>query len=178
MKNIIRSISNVNGIQVITLIVFVTTLILTPSCTTTLPATSKTNLDATIEEVKSDLKQMGYYASGFSSEQKHLQPELASDPIQNVDTYKFENSNGDKMQFKVQYRVSSNKTSVAEVETSGYEATNIKDYDNLQTPIKKVDNMPLDENMKVPAPKKTMILSLVGSFGLLGAVLIIAAPYF
>lgn len=166
------------------MLMFASAAVLLSSCTTTIPATSKAKMDETIDQVKYDLRQQGYYASGFSSEQKAVHDygaksssggagheDFESNAIINVDTYRFENSDGNKMQFQVQYMVKEDKNGVylAEVSTMGCESSKVQDYESLcgrHSPIKKLDSMPQDGKAKVANPVGTLWLSIGLGVGL------------
>ena len=135
-------------------------------------------MEETVDYVKKELRQQGYYSTSHNSELKTVHDYGAkksssgaghagteSNAIFNVDTYKFENDNGDKLQFQVQYMVKEDKNNVmlAEISTTGCETTNPKAYDNLcgsKSPIKSIDNIPPDGTAKVANPAGTAWLSI------------------
>ena len=162
------------------------------SCTMTIPATSKSKMNETVEDVKVQLKQQGYFSSGFSSEQTTFEDygasksgstagstELKSNATGFVDTYRFENDGGDQMSFQIKYIVNdkNNVMYVADVSVLGCQTSKVKDYENMcgnQSPIRKLESMPQDGIVEIPDPTSSMWAYIGIGGGLVVAALMFA----
>ena len=133
-------------------------------------------LNRTVNEVKVELKSLGYSEVDRVHTTDNMQNESSEFSNENKvylssDTYKFSSRGGNTLQFKVSYQEiknveGSNLPVVTQVNTSECSVSDLYRYDELcgpQSPIRKIDNMPKDATVRQADKAKTNALAVLCS---------------
>lgn len=172
-------------------LVLTASMTLLASCTTTRYGMPKKSLDNTMEEIKEEYHEMGYYLAseniGTAISQQISNTRDASNSVwaedkanTKADFYSFQDTAGNTLSFAVAYNeaLQGNTMYLLDVGMLGCEASNTKEYVNLcgkRAPINKIKQMPQDKPVTVGDAAATEKLMVWGSLGFLGASIIVTA---